>query len=282
MTAVALALLSSISWGTGDFLGGLVSRRINVAAVMLISQGMALAPLLAWALLSGDAATAQGLGLGALAGLAGVFALTAFYRALSIGTMSIVAPISSSGAVVPVAAGLIGGDRPSSLQTLGIAAAIAGVIAASREAPHEDADRAADARQSVLLALVAAVGFGTFLWLMDPASKDGVPWALLAARTASTSAVALAVLVRGIDLRPALASRTLALILLVGALDVGANALYATALGHGLLSVVSVLGSLYPVMTVVLARLVLGERVRRVQEAGVVSVLAGVALIAAG
>jgi drug/metabolite transporter (DMT)-like permease len=282
MTAVVLALLSSVSWGTADFMGGLISRRLNVVAVLVLSQGPMLVPLIAWAALSRDPATAQGLGLGAVAGAAGAIALTAFYRALSIGTMSIVAPISAAGAIVPVVAGLIGGDRPGTLQTLGIVAAIGGVIAASREAPHADADDAADARQSVLLALVAAAGFGTFLWLMDPASADSVPWALVAARTTSSALLAVVVLVRAIDLRPALVPRSLGVVLLVGGLDVGANALYATALASGLLSVVSVLGSLYPVMTVVLARLVLGERVRRIQEVGVVSVLAGVALIAAG
>ncbi len=282
MTAVVLALLSSVSWGTADFMGGLISRRLNVVAVLVLSQGPMLVPLVAWGLLSGDPVTAKGVVLGAVAGAAGAIALTAFYRALSIGTMSIVAPISAAGAIVPVVAGLIGGDRPGTLQTLGIVAAIAGVIAASREAPHADADDAADARQSVLLALVAAAGFGTFLWVMDPASSASVPWALVAARTTSSALLGIVVLVRAIDLRPALAPRSFGVVLLVGGLDVGANALYATALGSGLLSVVSVLGSLYPVMTVVLARIVLGERVRRIQEVGVVSVLAGVALIAAG
>jgi drug/metabolite transporter (DMT)-like permease len=282
MAAVALALLSSISWGTADFMGGVISRRLQVLAVLLLSQGPMLAPLLVWAALSGDPATVRGLGFGALAGVSGAIALAAFYSALAIGTMSIVAPISAAGAIVPVVAGLVGGDRPGPVQSVGIAAAIVGVIAASREAPHDDAARAADARRSVLLALVAAAGFGTFLWVMDPASDASVPWALVAARAASSTALAIVVIARSVDLKPALARDALPRVLLVGVLDVGANALYAAALNQGLLVVVSVLGSLYPVMTVVLARLLLGERVRRIQEAGIVSVLAGVALIAAG
>jgi drug/metabolite transporter (DMT)-like permease len=129
---------------------------------------------------------------------------------------------------------------------------------------------------------VAAAGFGTFLSLMDPASAPSVPWALLAARLASTACLLAAAAARPVDWRALRGGRILPAILLVGALDVGANALYALALGEGLLSVVSVLGSLYPVMTVVLARIVLGERVRRSQEAGIGGVLVGVALIAAG
>src|SRR3954447_26563509 len=194
MAAVALALLSSVCWGTADFLGGLTSKRVPVAAVLLLSQGPMVLPLLVWALAAGDAPTTHGLLLGALAGVAGAVALTAFYRGLSIGTMSIVAPISGAGAIVPVVAGVIGGggaivpvvagviggERPSALQAAGITAAIVGVVLASRE--EDTGEGAADARQAVLLALVAAVGFGAFLALMDPASDPSVPWALVGAR----------------------------------------------------------------------------------------------------
>jgi drug/metabolite transporter (DMT)-like permease len=280
MAAVALALLSSICWGTADFLGGLTSKRVPVPAVLLLSQGPMVLPLLVWALAAGDAPTAHGLLLGALAGIAGAVALTAFYRGLSIGTMSIVAPISGAGAIVPVLAGVIGGERPSALQAAGIAAAIVGVVLASRE--EDTGEGAADARQAVLLALVAAVGFGAFLTLMDPASDPSVPWALVGARVASSTLLLAFVVGRRVPLAGATAPRVLPVILLVGLLDVSANALYAVALGEGLLSVVSVLGSLYPVMTVVLARVLLAERVRPLQEVGVGGVLAGVALIAAG
>ena len=282
MAAVALALLSSLSWGTADFLGGLKSKQVPVAAVLLLSQAPMILPLAVWALLEGEAAPGRGLVLGAVAGAAGAVALGAFYRGLAIGTMSIVAPISAAGAVVPVVAGVASGERPGTLQVLGIAAAIIGVVLAAREAPGGDAAHVADARRSVLLALVAACGFGTFLALMDPATEASVPWALLAARTASSVCVAAVVLARGIDIAPGLRGAVLPAILLVGVLDISANALYALALGTGLLSVVSVLGSLYPVMTVLLARLLLGERVQRSQEVGVAGVLVGVALIAAG
>jgi drug/metabolite transporter (DMT)-like permease len=133
-----------------------------------------------------------------------------------------------------------------------------------------------------MLALVAALGFGLFLTLMKPASAHSVPWALVFARLASVTAIGLAAGARGAAVRPAFTAAALPGVALVGALDVGANALYGVATTKGLLSIVSVLGDLYPVSTILLARLVLRERVRRSQEAGIIAVLAGVAMIAAG
>jgi drug/metabolite transporter (DMT)-like permease len=227
----------------------------------------------------GDAAPAATDLLPAVFGsVAGTVALAAFYRALSIGTMSIVAPVSATGAVLPVIAGIASGDRPSALQLTGIGAAIVGVVLASREA-HEDEGSAHAARLSIGLALVAALGFGSFLTLIESAAQASVPWALLVARVTSVSVVAAAALA----LRPRPPGRAdLPALALVGVLDLGANGLYAAATTEGLLSIVGVLGSLYPVTTVVLARAVLGERLRRVQDMGIALTLCGVALIAAG
>jgi drug/metabolite transporter (DMT)-like permease len=215
-------------------------------------------------------------------GLAGALALTAFYRALAIGTMSIVAPISATGAAVPVLVGVAGGERPGALQVVGIAAAVVGVVLASRE---QGTDRGPEGPRapvgtSVGLALVAALGIGAFLTGIDAASDASVPWALLTARMVSVAATGLAVLATRAPV-PTASSR-LAPLAVTGLLDSGANLLYALGTTEGLLSVVAVLGSLYPVTTVLLARGVLGERVHRVQEAGIVAALAGVALIAAG
>lgn len=280
MVAIALAFASSVSWGLADFLGGVQARRLPVLTVLLTSQVVALGCVAVLVLASGarppaftDVAPAMG---GAVLGIA---ALGAFYRALSIGTMSIVAPISATGAAVPVIAGVAGGDRPGPLQVAGIVAAVVGVVLAAREAPDADERRAADARQSVVLALLAAVGFGTFLALIDSAADHGVAWTLLATRCASVPALLLAVLV----VRPRRPPRgALAPLAAVGVLDVGANGLFAVASTEGLLSLVGVLGSLYPVATVLLARLLLRERVRKIQEIGIVLALAGVGLIAAG
>ena len=217
----------------------------------------------------------------AAGGLVGVSALTAFYRALSIGTMSIVAPIASTGVAVPVIVGIATGERPGVLQLAGIGATTAGVILASREqleANDEHATRMS--RASIALALVAAIGFGSFFVGLRESAKADVLWALLAARAAGVTGLTVAVLLR----RPRLEAARASLLPLaaMGLLDLAANGLYALATRHGLLSVVAVLGSLYPLATVVLARLVLGERVRRIQELGIATALSGVALIAAG
>jgi len=207
-------------------------------------------------------------------------ALAAFYRGLAIGTMSIVAPISATGASVPVLVGLASGDRPSAVVLAGIAVAIVGVVLAAREQAPEGSVAAAVARRSVLLALVAALGFGAFFVGMDASADAGVLWALLAARIASFSLIAAVAL--GARPRVPTEPRTLGLLAGVGLLDLAANACFAAATTEGLLSVTSVLASLYPLMTVLLARLVLGERVRRVQEVGIAAAVLGVVLIAAG
>jgi drug/metabolite transporter (DMT)-like permease len=218
-------------------------------------------------------------GWAALAGSAGIVALGAFYRALAIGTMSVVAPISATAAAVPVLVGLAEGERPGGLQIAGMAAALAGVILASRE-PVEEGCPPAN-RAAIGLALVAAAGFGTFFVGIDRASATAeVPWVIVVQRCCSVSLLVIATLV----VRPSLPRDGASLLVLaaVGLLDLGANGLYALATTHGLLSVVSVLGSLYPAVTVVLARFVLAERIARVQEVGVVLALAGVIAISAG
>ena len=216
----------------------------------------------------------------AAGGVAGVVALAAFYRGLAIGTMSIVAPISATGAVVPIAVGLATGERLGAAEAVGIVLAVAGVVLASREAAPEDSSAAGVARRSVLLALVAAVGFGTFFVGMDAAADADVFWALLTARSASFTVLLVAVAVA----RPRFPDRPAAIAGLgvIGLLDLGANVLYAAATTQGLLSIAAVTSSLYPVVTILLAHSILGERIRPVQRVGVVAALLGVALIAAG
>ena len=280
MLAVALGLSSAVCWGLADFLGGLQSRSVRVLAVLLVSQAAGLIAIaVALAIVQPDLPAVGDLWPPAAAGLAGALALSAFYRALAIGTMSIVAPISSTGATLPVIVGIATGDRPSAVQVLGIVAAVGGVVLASREL-DEDRPTPAPARASVALALIAALGFGAFFIGMKAGADASVPWALFAARAASVTAVLAAVVALRVPLPTA--PRRLGALALVGLLDAGANGLYAAAATEGLLSVVAVLGALYPVSTVLLARAVLGERVRRIQEVGIVAALAGVALIAAG
>ena len=248
--------------------------------MLLVSQGFALALLVPFAVLVGDAFPAAGaVGWAALAGAAGIIALTCFYRGLAIGTMSVVAPISATAAAVPVLVGLVEGERPSSLQVAGMAIALAGVILASREPVEEDGPP--PNRAAIGLALVAAAGFGTFFVGLDRASESAdVPWVIVVSRGCSLVLLVVAALV----VRPALPRDTasLATLATIGLLDLGANGFYALATQEGLLSVVAVLGSLYPAVTVVLARFVLAERVARIQGVGVVLALAGVVAISAG
>ncbi|HEX2085545.1 MAG TPA: EamA family transporter, partial [Solirubrobacteraceae bacterium] len=218
-------------------------------------------------------------GLSLVAGLTGALALGAFYRALAVGTMSIVAPISASGVAVPVVAGVVGGDRPTTLQAAGLAVTVVGVLLASREV-HEDAEPGRSGRLSIGLALLAALGFGAYFTLTDAVAEDSILWLLLLGRAAAVSVLLAVVLVTRPRARPV--PRQLAALATIGALDLAATGLYALATTEGLLSVVAVVGSLYPVATVLLARAVLKERLRREQQAGVALALAGVAAVAAG
>jgi drug/metabolite transporter (DMT)-like permease len=283
--AVALGLGSSLCWGLADFFGGLQSRKRAMLAVLLVSQAVALVLLLPLALaLADEGPSAAAVGWAALGGCAGVIALAAFYRGLAIGTMSVVAPISATGAAVPVLVGLAEGERPGVLQVVGMAAALVGVILASRECePAEDLgdEHRAAGRAAIGLAFVAAAGFGTFFVGVDRASATAeVPWVIVVSRSCSLVLVLIAALVA----RPRLPrdAGSIGALAVIGVLDLGANGLFAIATTEGLLSVVAVLGSLYPAVTVVLARLVLAERVSRTQAVGVGLTLAGVVAISAG
>ena len=280
MSAVVLALGSSLVWGAADFGGGLLARRHAVLAVLLVSQASAITAAVLLVVAGGAGppeAAAVVLGLGA--GILGAGALAAFYRALAIGTMSIVAPITATGAAVPVVVGLLAGERPAALQVGGMAVAVVGIVLAARE-PGGGVP-AGDARAALGLAVTAAVGFGTFFVAVDEAtSRATIPWVLLTVRTGELALVGVAALL----LRPPLprGAAALAPLALIGLLDVAANALYALSTTRGLLSVVSVVGSLYPVVTVLLARALLGERLSALQGAGVLATLAGVLAITAG
>lgn len=277
--SVALALLSSLLWGGSDFLGGTAARRIPAASVVGVSQAFALVGLVPVALLVGSRPDHPWAGV--LAGLAGVVGLGLFYAALAGGTMGVVAPIASMGALLPVTVGLTRGEVPSGLQIAGIVVAILGVVLAS----GPELSGGASSRP-LLLALGAAVGFGLVAVLLSEGSKGpsgAVVVTLLVMRTTSVGVLVLAFLVartRGLSI--GVVRTDLGLLLAVGLGDVGANACFALASRAGLLSVVSVLGSLYPVVTVLLARQLQNERLRAIQVIGALGTLGGVALLAAG
>ncbi len=245
--------------------------------MVLLGQQALGVPLVAAVLLATGEGPPRGeaVGLSLAAGLAGVVALGSLYRALAVGTMSVVAPIGATGAALPVAVGVATGEVPSAVQGAGLALAGAGVVLAAREGAGAPASRSA-----VGLALLAALGFGSFYLLSDPAADESVPWLLLLARLASVPVIALVVAGGSGWVAPGRAGwRAIAL---VGVLDLSATALYAVAQTEGLLAIVPVVASLYPVATVLLARAVLGERLARLQAAGVALAFAGVGLIAVG
>jgi drug/metabolite transporter (DMT)-like permease len=274
--AVVLSLLASLTWGTADFLGGTATRRLPVAAVVAISQAFALVGVAVVALAMGAFDAPAGyVAWALLAAGCGVVGLSAFYTALATGTMGVVAPIAALGVVVPVVVGLAQGDRPSALQQAGVALAVMGVVLASGPELGSGAGR-----RPLLLAALAAAGFGAVIVFVARGARSDTVMTLLVMRAASVAVLLLGAVVGGLALRAQ--GRDLPLLAAVGAGDVGANAMFAVASTRGLLSVVSVLSSLYPAVTVLLARLVHAERMKSAQYAGVVATLTGVALIAAG
>jgi len=273
-----ISLASAASWGLSDFLGGLTSRRLPVLAVLAISQpaGLILIGLLI-ALFGADPISADKFAIAFLAGAASLAGLGAFYAAMAMGTVSVVAPIASLGVIVPVIVGLAGGQSPAAIQLVGLIPAMAGVVILSYE---EEAEHADVARRSIVLAILAGLGFGLFFTGIDAASPDRPGWAVLAVRLGGVTTVALALLIS----RPRLAgvSGNWAVLITIGFFDVLANALFALASTKGVLPVVAVGGSMYPAFTVALAHGVLGERLARIQWAGVALALLGVVMIAAG
>jgi drug/metabolite transporter (DMT)-like permease len=276
MRAIALALGASLTWGLADFFGRPAAPRLGALRVLVYVQ---VGGLVAIALI----VAVRGKGpadLGALwaipAATSGTLGLYAYYRGMAVGAMSIVAPIAGVSAVVPVAVGIASGDRPSAWQLAGIAFALGGVFFASREPGQGGMKLAAGAG----LALIAAVGFGGYFPPMHAAGNADFWWASLFFRMTSTSVILAAIAIR----RPSLAVAPVQVpvLALIGVGDMLGNLLFAAASTSGLVSVTSVLASLYPIITVLLARAILKEQVSRPQEAGIVLTLAGVALISAG
>lgn len=281
--SAALALLSSLLWGTADFLGGTASRRLGALRVVLVSQGFALVALVPLVVLLGPEVTARTVATGVLAGLVGPVALLAFYRALALGTMGVVAPIAALGVVVPVLAGLLDGEEPGAAQSAGIAVAVLGVVLASGP---ELRGAGRGGTRPLLLALGAALGFGVVFVLLaeggDGTGTAEVVLVLLAMRLTSVTLLAAFLAGRGGPGAIAVPRAELRVLAVVGAFDVGANGTFAVASQSDLVSVVAVLASLYPAVTVVLAWQLHRERLRPLQLAGVGAALAGVVLLSAG
>jgi drug/metabolite transporter (DMT)-like permease len=275
--ASLLALCGGLSWGVGDFLGGLAARRLAVLTVLAVSQAVGLAGVLLWVWIARDPFPGViELAPAAGAGIAGLIGLGALYRGLAVGAMGIVAPISAASPLVPLAVDAARGSVPDALQWLGVVLVLAGIVTLSRE-PSSGGQRIA---AGAGLAVVAALGFGLFIVGLDAGADESAPWAVVTARSASVAlAVTVALVYTRTSLRP---PRSLLLILVgIGVFDTAANVLVAFATTKGAAGIVAVLSALYPVVTIVLARVVLGERLSISRRAGGVIALTGAVLVAA-
>jgi drug/metabolite transporter (DMT)-like permease len=273
---VILALLSSLVWGLADFLGGTLSKKRKAVAVIGGSQsfGLLFVALLAIGLQAWTWNETVWIN-GAIAGAMGLLGLVGFYTALATGQMGIVAPISSLSAVVPVTIGLVQGERPSAMQLTGIVVALIGVILASGPELNGKVDP-----RPVFLAFFAAVSFGFCVYFMAKGARINPTMTVTAMRAVQVALVL--VLFLAIRNLGGLVKRDVPMLATIGASDAGANVLYTFAASLGLLSVVSVLGSLYPIITVLLAWWIHKERLMRVQYIGIAITFSGVALLALG
>ncbi len=271
---VGAGLLSALSFGAGDFAGAVASRRAGALIVVAGAHGIGLVALLVAAVWVGPPipgpATA---GVGLLAGVAGAAGLAALYRGMSLGSMGLVTALSGVGSLaIPLVAGALIGARVSELQLLGVGCAAAAGVAAS------GASRTELGRQALLLAAVAAVSFGAWYVLIDVAASGGDPlWALVLSRAASAGLTALFAVRRfrreGFPLR---------IVAAAGLLDVGGNAFYVVARDLLPVGLAAALTGLYPIVTMLMARVLLGERLPRLGQIGVALALVGIVLISLG
>jgi uncharacterized membrane protein len=276
VNTLLLALGASLTWGVADFVGPWQSRALGTLRVLVWAEIAGVGLTLAIAAIDGSGPNNWAVLLAVPAALSGTLGLYAYYRGMAIGAMAVVAPIAGASAVVPVIFGISRGDRPSAVQYAGIACALVGVFLASQEHQAGGQRRMA---AGVGLALIAAVGFGFYFPPMHAAGKADPVWASLIFRFTALVIVAAAAAAR----RPALRLRgwKLLIVIGVGLGDTLGNILFAAAAkSGGLVSLTSVLASLYPIVTVVLAAIILHERIARTQRIGVALTLAGVALIA--
>jgi len=275
VTAVLLALLAAAGYGVSDFVGGLAARRVAALRVVLVSYPLSVLLVAVLAPFVGGAVTTGSLLWGAAAGATAGLAVWSFYLALAAGPMSVVSPLTALlVAGLPLLVGVARGERPSTLALLGAVLALVAVVLVSRESGHSELRFT---RRVAVLTVGSGTAFAAYFILLDQVPSGTGLWPLLASRVGATLVVVLAaVAVRqhraptGMPLRLALA----------GLLDVLANIAFLYALQGGLLSLVSVITALYPAATVLLAKVVLGERTGRVQQAGMVLAAVSVTLIA--
>jgi drug/metabolite transporter (DMT)-like permease len=288
---ILLSLAAAITYGSADFLGGVVSRRVNVLVVVLVSQALGSTALaLCLILFSDEPLSARALEWGGAAGVAGTIGIVLFYRALAEGHMSIVAPVTAvEAACVPLLFGIIVGERPSPVALAGVILSLPAIalVSAAEDLTPVDEDVSASRRRwshlsalGVPQAVVAGICFGAFFVLVERAGPAAGLWPIVGVRIVSTVAMVVAILI----VRPSFGNvrANLWVLAVVGSLDVTANVFFLIATHTTLLSIAAVLTSLYPAVTVVLAAAFLKERLRAIQLVGLVAAIAGIALISIG
>ncbi len=258
LSTVAFALAASISWGAGDFSGGLATRRAQVLSVVIGAYVVGLIMLIALAFIwSEPFPSTLDLMWGSVAGLAGAVGLVAFYQALAVGRMGIVAPIAAMlSAAVPVLFGALIEGLPAPIQLIGF------VLGRP---------------EGLGLALLAGLGFGSFFILISRVSHGAIFWPLAAARLSSLLFLFAVVLIRRQKVLPE--KSVWPVVFLAGALDVAGNVFFVLATHTGRLDVAAILSSLYPAVTVLLAIIILRERVTRLQTIGIFVALVAIPLI---
>lgn len=278
MLAVLLALGTAVGYGIANYLAPVLGRRMPLAAVLLGSQLAALAVSALLTIGSDVGMGAGGFAFALVAGVCNAAALACFYRAGRVGDLSVVSPIAASGAAVPVIVGLVGGDRPGALQVVGIPLVLVGIVAAARRPPAPGPPTTAS--RGIGWALLAALMFGGFLTTYALAAAESSAGALLWSRVGlvATTGAGVLVLRAAVRVRP----RDGALVVVPGLLLALGTFAFGEASRLGLLSVVSVIATLNPVVTVLLAFVLLRERLAGVQRTGAILALAGVVLLAAG
>ncbi len=282
---ILLGLTAAVLYGSGDFLGGMAARRTHVLTVLMLAETAGVIVALAAAAMSPGPAHLAGLAWGISAGLVGGLGLIIFYIGLATGPMSVVAPVSGLvSTVLPVGVALAEGERPAVSVYAGALLCLVAIVLASSAAGTSAARRPSrpGPGRAIAYGMVSGASFGLFFLLIRNAGQSGELWPVAAGRIGELAAVLAATAVAGRGLRPRPADRWLLLAAAsAGVIDVAANICYVAATRTGMFGLAVVLASLYPGVTVLLARVVLGERLRWVQRAGLGLAAIGILLVAA-
>lgn len=277
-----LALVSSLGWGTSDYLGGRLSARLGALRVLLVSQAAATTVLLLVVVTVGGPLPAGIVTTGLLAGVAEAVAIASLYRGLAVGQAGLVAPASAVSPVVPLAVGLLAGQVPGPLRVAGLLLVVGGLVLASREQGGGSVAAPGVDGRSLGYGLVAGVGFGTYFVLMAEASATSVPWALLLARLAAITLIGLGVVVASrLASAPAvsLTRSDVGRLLALGLVVVVGDGAYALSSTYGALVLVAVLAATHPVVTILWARFAGGERIDGLRWAGIGVTVVGVVAV---